>query len=122
MAATPKDASIKTINSPVRLVCDGEDMRRQYSQGLAAILGNGLCRVELRHRLIRIDGDEDVGDVGVNCISSVSSTNVVQQSSFVEISQPAVVLASRLLLRGGGRRGGGGGGKDAVVGSRDRGT
>ena len=105
------------------LVRDGEHVRRHGAQGSALFEGTRITSssslmtqinpsylvgfdggpgVEVLDDGVGVDGDEDVGDVGVDLVLEVALPDVVEERGLVEVHEAAVVVHRlRVIILGG---------------------
>ena len=69
-----------------RCATDGEDVSRQLADQLAFILAHVVHAVAVVH-LVWIDGHQDSSSVGVNALIVVTSANVFQERTFMEVTK-----------------------------------
>lgn len=53
------------MENGIRKPTDCKHMRRHFAQRLSIVLADGGVRVQIAHLLVGIDGDQDVGHIGL---------------------------------------------------------
>ena len=85
-------AGAENLHVPEGLVRDGEDVGGPGAEGAAEVGLDGVPAVQGGQVEVGVDGDEDVGDVGVDLVLAVAQPDVVEEGGLVEVHEGTVVL------------------------------